>query len=47
MTIIHLGQKTVSHIADEITLYNKVNKKTCQGLVKRRTKEKQLFLGEI
>ena len=41
------GQKTVAHIADEITLYNKINKKTCQGLVKRRAKEKQLFLGEI
>ena len=39
------GKKTVNHIAAEITLYNKVNGKTCQGLVNRRTKEKQLFLS--
>ena len=41
------GQKTVAHIADEITLYNKVNKKYNQGLANRRAKEKQLFLGQI
>ena len=39
------GKKTVNHIAAEITLYNKVNKKTCQGLVNRRKKEKELFLS--
>ena len=42
-----IGQKNVEHIAKEITLYNKVNKKICQGLVNRREKEKQLFLGKI
>ena len=41
------GQKTCEHIAEEITLYNKVNKKFCQGLAKRREKEKKLFLGQI
>ena len=39
------GQKTVKHIADEITLYNKVNKKFSQGLANRREREKQLFLS--
>ena len=41
------GQKTVAHIAQEITLYNKANGKVCNGLVRRREKEKQLFLGQI
>ena len=41
------GKKTVDHIANEITLYNKVNKKYNQGLANRREKEKQLFLGKI
>ena len=41
------GKKTVDHIVDEITLYNKVNKKFCQGLANRRKTEKQLFLGKI
>ena len=41
------GKKTVTHIANEITLYNKVNKKYNQGLANRRAKEKQLFLGQI
>ena len=41
------GQKTVDYIESEITLYNKENKKICQGLVNRREKEKQLFLGKI
>ena len=41
------GQKTVDHIAQEITLYNKANGKVCNGLVRRREKEKQLFLGQI
>ena len=41
------GKKTVEHIASEITLYNKVKGKFCQGLANRREKEKQLFLGLI
>ncbi len=41
------GKKTVEHIASEITLYNKANRKFCQGLANRREKEKQLFLGLI
>ena len=41
------GKKTVTHIANEITLYNKVNKKYCQGLANRREKEKLLFEGKI
>ena len=41
------GEKTVDHIANEITLYNKVNGKFCKGLANRREKEKKLFLGKI
>ena len=41
------GKKTCAHIAEEITLYNKANKKFCQGLANRREKEKKLFLGQI
>ena len=41
------GKKTVTHIANEITLYNKVNKKYCQGLANRREKEKLLFESKI
>ena len=39
------GQKTVSDIAREITLYNKVHKKYNQGLANRRARELQLFLS--
>ena len=35
------------YIAEEIILYNKANKKFCQGLANRRKKEKKLFLGQI
>jgi len=41
------NKKTTDHIANEITLYNKAAGKTLQGLVNRRAKEKQLFLGQI
>ena len=41
------GKKTVEHIASEITLYNKANRKYCQGLANRREKEKLLFESKI
>ena len=39
------GEKKVEHIAAEIILYNKANGITCQGLVNRRKREKELFLS--
>ena len=39
------GKKTVNHIADEIILYNKVNKQYCKGLANRREEEQKLFLS--
>ena len=37
--------KTLTEVAKEIPLYNKANKKFCQGLANRRAAELQLFLS--
>lgn len=41
------GRRTKQHIANSILLYNKCNGKVLQGLVNRRTAERDLFIKDI
>ena len=42
-TLLNNGQRTISEISAKITAYNKAGGKVLQGLVNRRTAEKELF----
>ena len=42
-TLLNNGQRTIAEISSKITAYNKSGRKVLQGLVTRRTAEKELF----
>lgn len=42
-TLLANGKRTIAEISEKITLYNKANGQTLEGLVRRRAEEKALF----